>query len=841
MRVLLACCASLSIVAAGAPGAEAATFCVDENTDTNDGGCSAVCNPGGGCSLREAITAVNAAAGADTIIFSIAGAGPHTIAPATALPPITDAVLIDGFTQPGAQANTLAIGNDAVMRIVINGDNGGTPISAPGLSITGAAASGTTVRGLVINAFSGNSGGYGVGVAISDAGNVTVEGCFIGTNAAGTAAAANRSGVSLAGGAGLVDCRIGGTTPAARNVISGNINGGVTSNSGTGLAGCRIQGNYIGTNATGTAAIAQQDNIIIQTNTNGVLIGGASAGARNVLSGSNFGVTLYHASNHVIMGNYIGVSANGLSAIPNVSAGIAVFTTAGICQQNQIGGPNPGEGNLIAGNPEGVRFSGTEVRNNRVEGNRIGTNANGAALPNTDAGVALLSLNKANTIGGLATGAGNTIDAAVGSARGVVIATSVEQQIIGNTIRNTGGAGIVVSGASARNRLSTNSIATSGTLAIDLALDGLVASNDAGDGDGGPNDLQNFPVTSAAFSDGVHTRIVGSLPSSASASFVIEFFANASCDNSGNGLAERYLGASNVLTDGTGNAAFDVELVTDVSATEVITATATDSLGSTSELSACQAVVRPGRIEFVTSSVAAAEGDPAASVTVVRVGGSSGAVSATITTSGTAVSGSDYAVPPVTVSFADGDTTPKVIALTIIDDAAIEGSETAVWTLAPASGNVFVGSALTVTITDDDACGDGQESVSEACDDANTASGDGCSASCVVEVCGDGVVNDAPNEACDGSAVSGCAANQVCSAACACVAAPAPTGPTGASGSGGTGGGGDDPEEEPPTDTETTPAVRRGCGCGETTEAAWWLMLAPFVLWRRRRGLSLTE
>src|SRR5205807_10553612 len=114
----------------------------------------------------------------DMISFAIPGGGVQTISPASALPTITDPVIINGCTQAGASANTLSLGDNAVLLIELDGTNAGTNV--PGLAISGGSS---TIRGLVINRFTG------VGLRLElNSGNNLVEGNFIGTNAAGTAA-----------------------------------------------------------------------------------------------------------------------------------------------------------------------------------------------------------------------------------------------------------------------------------------------------------------------------------------------------------------------------------------------------------------------------------------------------------------------------------------------------------------------------------------------------------------------------------------------------------------------------------------------------------------------------
>lgn len=159
------------------------------------------------------------------------------------MPKITRAATIDGYSQPGSSPNTATTGTNAVLKIVLDGSKAGSSPGAPvdGLYVT---ASNTTVKGLVIN------NGFRAGLVFdevtpSDAGR-TLEGCFIGTDADGTNPRSNGAGVIIDDGEGNV---IGGTTLAARNLISGNINDGIFLSSAA--PGNSIQGNLIGTNRNG--------------------------------------------------------------------------------------------------------------------------------------------------------------------------------------------------------------------------------------------------------------------------------------------------------------------------------------------------------------------------------------------------------------------------------------------------------------------------------------------------------------------------------------------------------------------------------------------------------------
>src|SRR5438105_6066052 len=175
--------------------ASAATFTVINTNDT------------GAVSLRQRTLDANGTLGADTIAFNSPGTGVHTISPTSVLPSISDPVIIDGYTQPGASQNTLAGGDNAVLLIELNGAN---VAGVNGLNIS---TGNSTLRGLVINGFlrdNGGSGGQGIVLAGGD-GN-QIEGNFIGINPGGTVAVPNGGhGMDILNGNNHV---IGGTAPA---------------------------------------------------------------------------------------------------------------------------------------------------------------------------------------------------------------------------------------------------------------------------------------------------------------------------------------------------------------------------------------------------------------------------------------------------------------------------------------------------------------------------------------------------------------------------------------------------------------------------------------------------
>lgn len=210
-------------------------------------------------SFRQAIVDANTHGGPDTIAFNIPGNGVHTITPVTELPVITSPVTIDGYTQPGSSANTLAAGDNAVLLIELNGTSAGA--SANGLTL-GVGGTGSIIKGIAIDRFAGN------GILIQGNGN-TVAGNLIGTNTSGTAALGNSlDGISLQASSNT----IGGTTIAARNIISANARHGISL--GGGAQNNQVQTNFIGTDVTGTKLLGNGGDGVFATSATNNLIGG---------------------------------------------------------------------------------------------------------------------------------------------------------------------------------------------------------------------------------------------------------------------------------------------------------------------------------------------------------------------------------------------------------------------------------------------------------------------------------------------------------------------------------------------------------------------------------------
>ncbi len=347
----------------GGPSPSAGTaYTVVSDDDVDDG----ACNPAH-CSLREAINVANSSSAADTVRFNIPGPGPHTIQPSSALPTLTASVVVDGYTQPGASPNSNGpgMGSDAVVKIELDGTEAGP--GAAGLAVTGGSS---TVRGLVINRFDG------FGIVISGAGGTAVQGNLVGTDVTGTVDLGNRmGGVSVS----TSHTTIGGNTRSARNVISGNDAAGVQlSGVGQDPSDNVIQGNFIGTDMTGTLDLGNGSFGVSVFDNRSTTIGGVFAGNANVISGNGgAGIYLAGARETVVQGNFIGTDATGTRAVGNGGPGVAIAPYAawlGIfhATDNLIGGTAQGAQNVITGNGgAGVQVSGDGA----IGGNAVASNA----------------------------------------------------------------------------------------------------------------------------------------------------------------------------------------------------------------------------------------------------------------------------------------------------------------------------------------------------------------------------------------------------------------------------------------------------------------------------------
>jgi CSLREA domain-containing protein len=331
-----------------------------------------------------------------------------------------------------------------------------------------------------------------------------------------------------------------------------------------------IQGNYIGTDVTGSVDLGNTLNgVRVESSNNN--IGGTAAGMRNVISGNENGVvfTGAAATNNSVQGNYIGTNAAGTGALGNTNFGVVIANGA---SGTTVGGSGTA-GNLISGNnPSNSALTGAGIGvgggYNIVLGNKVGTDVTGTLnLGNGFAGIWLENADN-TTLGGTTAGQGNTI--AFNQGDGIYFRYN-SGQAVGNLILG-------------------NSIFGNTGLGINLGNTDGVTPNDTGDTDTGANNLQNFPVLTTAYTSPGLTTMTGSLNSEASKTYRLEFFANPSCDASGYGEGQTYLGFANVATDANGDAVINVSLPVNVPVGQAITATATDPDNNTSEFSACVVV-----------------------------------------------------------------------------------------------------------------------------------------------------------------------------------------------------------------------------------------------------------
>jgi hypothetical protein len=419
-------------------------------TSTEDAG------PG---SLRQAILDSNAATGqTNTIDFNIRGSGVQRIAPLTALPAITESVLIDGQSQPGYAGTPL---------IELSGTRAG---GGDGLTITGPDV---TLRGLDVNNFSHGAGIHFTGASATGA---WIYGSFLGTDPTGTHALPNKEGVEISAGAtqNLIGTNGDGFNDTAeRNLLSGNLFAGVWI-TGQGTSNNAVAGNFIGTDITGSVALNNGTQSV--TDSLGNVFGGGvaiSAGAsgnrigtdgkslddlgeRNVIAGSsNDAIDIYGTGTdkNVVAGNFIGTNVSGTQSLGVAGDGVLLAEGASF---NRIGADPKGrsaiadEGNLISGNgADGVQIVAGS-NSNLLAGNRIGTGVTGtSSVGNGWWGIEIQESAKV-TVGGAAAGAGNLIS---GNHQGGVgihgiqdVGEVVQGNLIGTDVTGTKALGNAYSG-----------------------------------------------------------------------------------------------------------------------------------------------------------------------------------------------------------------------------------------------------------------------------------------------------------------------------------------------------------------------------------------------------------
>ena len=455
-----------------------------------------------------------------------------------------------------------------------------------GIAITtSATANAIGGSGAARNLISGNNGD-GVQIAGPDGNQVT--GNWIGTDKSGAAALPNSNGVTIVGGS--------ANTIGRGNVISGNTGFGVQVDSGTANV---VAGNLVGTDKNGLSALGNGTvGVDVGNGTvSRTRVGGTVAADRNVISGNTqIGLAIEpNADRTTVQGNYIGVNRNGTAALPNLGApGADAAVTVGGTNAT-IGGDTTPAANVISGNDAtGVEVVGIGTQNNVLSGNMIGTNRAGtAAIPNTGDGVLLLNFAHDNTVGpgnvisgnggngvkmdgttsqhvvGNLIGTGKNGTTALGNTlNGVLVQDSSTDTVgdtgafSGNTIAFNGVDGVQVNGSGATgNAILRNSMFSNVNLGIELAAGG--------------NNNHAAPVITSVTTSGGATTISGT----AGSSDRVEVFSNPSCAGA---QGRTFLGAVNT----TGTWSIDVAPLTSGTG---VTATATDTTDGTSQFSACSA------------------------------------------------------------------------------------------------------------------------------------------------------------------------------------------------------------------------------------------------------------
>ena len=611
----------------------------------------------------------------ETSIFMIPGTGVHIINPLSAYANITDPkTQLTGYTQQGSSQGTNA---NRVLKIELDGNTNlyrGISIysddtQVSGMSIhdfqtsiysykngttnthiwgnyIGTAADGITIdpgfSGTGVTLYNVNASFVGTnadnvndanegnvvsnsydGIVLRNTSDVLVAGNFVGIDKTGTVDLGNRyKGIFLRDPVGpnvigFDDNAINTNGSELRNISSGNGNDGIRISSGDDQV---IAGNYLGTDVTGAIAIKNNNyGIQVQGVVNNLIVGTDSDGdndaqERNIISGNGTGMrflTGTTGSNNKVSGNFIGTDPSGNVAIPNENNGLDISgPIGGIVVGTNADGTNDGiEGNVIAGNTEdGIRLSDTD--NNIIAGNNIGVAYNGSPLGNGKRGVLIATSSANNIIGYSST------------------MTNSDELVVGNNIKYNMGTGLGLSGTGTENRISRNQFDSNGSLGIDLGYDGVTA-NDNGDTDSGPNDLLNFPVLESAVITGSNIIISGYAPANSE----IEFFIadggpnpsplpGSYTKNFGEGAEYLFTAFEGGASDSDGSVGSYTDDGTGATTTKTqnkflitipvaglnlatgveITATATDSNNSTSEFSGwtqiytCNNVTNPGQI-----------------------------------------------------------------------------------------------------------------------------------------------------------------------------------------------------------------------------------------------------
>jgi hypothetical protein len=499
-------------------------------------------------------------------------------------------------------------------------EDGNTDLGNAGDGVAILGARELWVGGAAVGAGNVIAGNGGAGVRLDDgAREVRLEGNRIGTDAAGARRVANGGpGIALADSR---DCVIGGLVDGAGNLVSGNDGAGIDVT--LGACGHSLVGNRVGSDEAGLRPIANRGAGVAIDSACDITVGGPEPGAGNLISGNEgagVSVTARREESRglVVQGNHIGLAANGISAFGNGLDGLSVVGAPGAV----VGGARLGAGNVVVASGGHGIYLGPRSDDFAIQGNRVGTDAGAEAdLGNAGAGIWLegvqdglvggLTEAEANVVGGnagdgiaLVAGTrnvlvrGNGVGVGHAGARvipnegnGVRIENGVDNLVGGvapaaaNRIAFNTRAGVVVAAGSRGNGILGNTIYRNGGLAIDLAPTLAEVGPDAADAldaDDGPNGAQNAPSIRTV--SGSPSVVHGRLDSTPSTTFRIELYTDSIPDPQGHGEAETLLATLERDSDALGRLAFTAELDRALPIGHVVSATATDPEGNTSEL-----------------------------------------------------------------------------------------------------------------------------------------------------------------------------------------------------------------------------------------------------------------
>ena len=484
------------------------------------------CNDSGSGSLRTAINAANGNSGADTIIFNI----PQTD------PGYNDTTGV-WTIQPIVTLPVLTDDSTMIDGASQTHNQGNTNAAGPEIEITGndsidygftIESSANVVSGFVINRFAL------YGIQISGGNENVIIGNYIGTDPTGTIARPNYTAIFLKAASSFNT--IGGNTAEERNLVSGNGNSGIEFQD-AGTQNNKIIGNYIGTDATGELPLGNvYSAIYLRPLTSNNQIGGSVAGEGNVISATTTaggvlvgnGIAVFNSDSNKIVGNYIGTNKDGTSLLANAQVGIVLYASIG----NVIGSTSDGESNIIGWkNWCGMVMRFTGSKDNVVSGNYIGTDRTGVMILNN-------SDNENNS--------------------GILLDYGANNNTIGpgNVIAHNTGSGIKVDQDSTLENTITRNIIHD------------VTASDILNNSGG-----NMELSPPVISQSTVTQISGT----ACPDCIVELFSTYTDE------AEKYEGS--VVADATGNFSWSGS-----ASLNYATATATDTAGNTSQLSAAHGI-----------------------------------------------------------------------------------------------------------------------------------------------------------------------------------------------------------------------------------------------------------